>query len=269
MFFIVIYADILFIINFFITLLMLLVTAKLSKRETKTARLVAASVLGGLYSMIILADIPAPASLASKLLSAVPIVLTAFGFKRIKRFVYTYLLFIFSSFIFLGITVGCCMLFKTEYIAVNNDTVYFDVTAKGLLLCAFASYLISCAAVRLYNKKLSAGEIYTLKIINGDKEVTLLALSDTGNRLREPFSDSPVIVASEEKLKDVFSDKHLRYIPAHTVSSSAYLEAFKPDKIYIKTSKGEKEIENAYVALTKEINDSACSAVINPEILSI
>ncbi len=269
MFFIVIYADILFIINFFITLLLLSVTARLSKREIKTVRLVLASAFGGAYSMIILADIPRWVSFLSKFLSAFVIVFIAFGFKRLKSFITASYIFFFSSFVFLGVISGIYLIFKTPLIALNNGTVYFDISARGLLLCAFISYLLSCLIVRLYNKRLEKGEVYSMKIINGGKTVNLLALTDTGNRLREPFSDSPVIVADEEKVKPVFSEKTVRLIPAATVSSSTYLTAFRPDRIVIKTPSGDRELENAYVALSGEMKDERCSAVINPNILSL
>ena len=45
----VIYVDVLFIVNFFITFFLLLVTAKLSKRDDKLGRCVLASFIGGLY----------------------------------------------------------------------------------------------------------------------------------------------------------------------------------------------------------------------------
>ena len=269
MFFIVIYVDILFVVNFFITLLLLLLTARLTKREVKTLRLVFSSVFGGAYSMIILADIPFYLSVISKLTSALIIVFIAFGFKRLKRFAAACLIFLFSSFVFLGIISGIYLIFRSPLIAVNNGAVYFDISARGLLLCAFISYLLSCIVIRLYNRKLEKGEVCPMKIINGGKTVSLTALTDTGNKLREPFSDSPVIVADGEKVKSVFSEKTLRLIPASTVSSSTYLMAFKPDKIIIKTKNGEREIENAYVALSTEMKDSPCSAVINPEILCL
>ncbi len=52
----VIYVDILFVVNFFITFFLLQVTAKFSKRSEKLWRIVLASFIGGVYSLVILWD---------------------------------------------------------------------------------------------------------------------------------------------------------------------------------------------------------------------
>ena len=52
----VIYIDVLFVVNFFITFFLLLVTAKFSKRSDKLWRTVLASFIGGIYSLVILWD---------------------------------------------------------------------------------------------------------------------------------------------------------------------------------------------------------------------
>lgn len=267
-FIIVIYVDVLFIINFFITFLLLEVTAKLTKKEAKTGRLVLSSAFGGLYALIILADIPAYLSVLSRLAAAVLLLLLAFRFYRVKSFALALVVFLFVNFIFLGIIVGIYLLFHSEKIAVNNGTVYFDIGARGLLLCAFLAYVLSCVIVRLYNRRVAAGEVYTLCVESGGQSVTLFALADTGNRLREPFSGAPVIVAQEQSVQALFDEQRQRLIPASTVSSTAYLRAFKPDKVTVKTAKGSEVIENVYIALSEQLQDG-CSAVINPEILCV
>ncbi len=267
--FIVIYVDILFIINFFITFLLVSLTARLTKRRVKTARLVFASAFGGIYSLIILVSIPFYISLMLKVLSAAVIIFIAFGGMRLKSFALCVFVFLFSSFVFLGIITGALMLFKSERIAVSNSTPYFNIGARGLLISAFFAYVISCAVVRLYNKKVSAGEIYTLKIERQGQSVTLFALADTGNKLREPFSGSGVIVASREKVKPLSKNSALRVIPASTVSGSAYLEAFMPDRVIIKCKNKTETALSVYVAMSGDMDNSEYSAVFNPEIISV
>ncbi|MCR5207692.1 MAG: sigma-E processing peptidase SpoIIGA [Eubacterium sp.] len=265
---IVIYVDVLFVINFFITFLLLSLAARLTKRSARTVRLILASALGGAYSLIILIDLPFYLSLPLKAASAAVIVLAAFGFKRLKSFLLSVGAYLFSSFVFLGIITGSCFLFKTQSVTVNNQSVYINIGARGLLISAFFAYIISCGVVRVYNKRVSAGEIYTLKIERRGQSVTLFALADTGNRLREPFSGSPVIVASSDRFKDFNTDGG-RIIPASTVNSASFLTAFKPDRVIIKNDKGSESAENVYVALSDDMKSKEYSAVFNPEILSV
>lgn len=270
MFFIVIYLDVLFVINFSITFLLLEITAKLCKKSYKLFRLISSAALGGLYSMIILVDnLPQYVSLLSKIVACVVLVLTAFKFYRVKSFLITVGIFLFSNFLFLGIIVGICLLSSTRAIAVNNSTVYFNVGAKALLFSAAGAYAAASLVVRIYNKSVSKGDIYSLVIENGGKSVCLFALADTGNKLREPFSDSPVIVADKGKLADLFENQKPRIVPVASVNKNSCLNAYKPDKITVKTAKGEEVIEKAYIALSDTIKSNGFSAVINPEILSL
>ena len=259
-----------FVINFFITFLLLEITARLTKKEAKPARLIFASALGGAYSLIILVNGLNPIfSAVLKVLAALVIVLVSFRFYRLKSVFLTAFVFVFSSFLFLGIIAGVYLVFKSDLIKLNNMTVYFDIGARELVLSAFFAYVLSCLIIRIYNRGVSKGAVYTLTVENNKKCVTLFALSDTGNLLREPFSNSPVIVASAERVKPLAENCALRLIPTSTVSSETFLEAFKPEKITVKASGKTEVVENAYVALGNGFENSEYSAVFNPEILSV
>ena len=266
---IVIYADVLFIVNFFINFFLLRLTARLTKKTADVKRLILSSALGGAYSLIILVDIPDTLSVVLKIAAGIIMVLCAFRFYRVGSFFVTCGVFLFSSLVFLGIIIGAVLLFKPDTVAVKNGSVYFDIGARGLIICSAFAYAVSSLIVRLYNRRLAAGDMYLLKIENGGKCVNALALADSGNRLREPFSGDSVIVVKTDIVKDVFDEKSLRLIPASTVNSSSYLKAFKPEKITVKNSGGQEVIENVYVAMSDEIKKDACSALINPEILSL
>lgn len=267
---IVIYVDLLFVINFFVTFFLLLITSKISKKDYSVLRFILASALGGLYSLIILVDdMNELLLLGTKVAVCLLIVFAAFKFTRLKNYCFTVLLFLAANFIVLGVVVGAYFLFGSERITVHNSVIYFDIGARGIIISAFCAYVISCAAVRFYNRRLSSNELFTLVIENNGSSVTMFALSDTGNKLREPFSDSPVIVADESLCRPLVDKKRVRAIPTSTVNGGGILMAFKPDKIILKSSKGREVIENAYIALSDDIKDDKYSAVLNPEILSV
>lgn len=268
--FIVIYVDVLFIINFFMTFFLLQITAKLCKNPSPMPRMIIASVIGGLYSMIILLDkLPEIVVLLSKFIAAGIIVLVAFRFSRARLYFISVGIFLFSSFVVLGVVVGIYMLFDIDSIAVNNSAIYFDVSAAGIILAGLVAYILSSIAMRLYNRVLTKRELYTLVIENKGRSVTMLAMLDTGNRLREPFSNTPVIVVKGDLVSDIVGDSKIRYIPASSIGSRTLLTSFKPDRILLKSSKNTEVITNAYVALSYNLNSDGFSAVLNPEILSV
>lgn len=256
--------------NFFINFFVLQITAKLCKKKIKVFRIIASSAIGGFYSLIILIDkIPIILLALSKIFVALIMVLVAFDFYRVKSYLCVSLTFLFSSLIMLGVIVGAYFITKSKYITINNSVVYFDIDSKQLVLCSFLAYLISCVVVRMYNRSLSKSEIYTIEIENMDKCVSVYAFADSGNRLREPFSNFPVIIVKRELVESMCNTSHLRLIPTTTVNNSSMLQAFKPDKITIKGIKNKEVIENAYIAMSDEINSDSFSAIINPEILSV
>lgn len=260
----------LFIINFFINFFLLEITAKLTKKSPKLFRIIISSAIGGAYSLIILADeLPNYILILSKILVAGIMLLVAFSYHRVTGFLLTLLIFVFSGFLLLGVIVGIYFVTKSDLIAINNSTVYFDISARMLLASAFFAYLISCLVVRLHNKQLSKKEVYSIEITNNGETVNLYGFVDTGNKLREPFSNSPVIVVQRDKVEAIIGSSQLRFIPASTVGGDALLTAFKPDKVVIKASNKSEVIENAYIALSNDVNAKGFSAVINPEILTV
>ena len=126
--------------------------------------------------MIILVDnLPWYISLISKIAACVLIILIAFKFYRVKSFAVALGIFLFSNFLFLGIIVGIYLLSGNQMIAVNNSTVYFNIGAKALLFSAAAAYVVASLVVRIYNKSVSKGDIYSLVIENGGRSVSLFA----------------------------------------------------------------------------------------------
>ena len=165
MIFIVIYVDVLLCINFFITFLILELTAKLAKKQTPLFRLIIGSCIGALYSLIIFVDkIPIILTELSKLVSVLIIIAAAFHFYRLTQYIKTVLIYYFSSVIFLGITMLLCFTLKLKFIAVNNSVVYFNLSAPMLILSGILAYAVSGVVIKIYNRTLSKKDIYTLII---------------------------------------------------------------------------------------------------------
>ncbi|MGN1122943.1 MAG: sigma-E processing peptidase SpoIIGA [Eubacterium sp.] len=261
----IIYVDVLFVINFFITYLLLLFTSALLKQRTSMPRMLAAAFEGGLYSLVILVDsLSFLITVIGKLAVSLLIVFTAFGFKRLSVFIKTAVLFYFSNMLFLGIICAVIFAFKTDAIAVSNGVAYFDISAKILLVSAAAAYIISIIVIKIYNHTTGKNEIYSITIFKGNNELHLYAFADSGNKLREPFSDYPVIVADKSKV----SFDAERVIPFNTVAGEGVLQAFKPDKVVISNSKVSFETDKVYVAMSN-IDSKDFSAILNPQLLNI
>lgn len=261
----VIYVDVLFVVNFFITYLLLLFTRLVTKSDSKNFRLLLSAFTGGCYALVILADeLHFMLNILFKFLMSAVMILIAFGFKRISLFARTLAIFYFSNMVFLGVIFAFWLAFRPDGVVINNDTVYFDISAKNLLLAASAAYIISVAIIKIYNRTTGKNEIYTLTVYKGDEEVKLFAFADSGNKLKEPFSDYPVIIVDSSKI----SFETERIIPYNTVGGEGLLKAFKPDKVVISSGRNSFETRNVYIAAT-EIQSKEFSAILNTDLLNI
>lgn len=260
-----VYVDVLFVINFFITYLLLLLTRALTKCTSNQWRILAGAFLGGAYSLIILApSLNALSTIVGRLIVSVIIVFASFGFRRLAVFVKSVLCFYFSNLVFVGIILAIWLTLRPKGIIINNDTVYFDIPALTLLVLALAAYVISIGIIKIYNYTISKREIYSLTVIREEHQWHLFAFADSGNRLTEPFSDYPVIIASREKIDFPCE----RIIPYNTVGGEGMLNAFKPDRVVISNGKATFECDRVYVALGN-VDSKEFSAILNPQILNI
>ncbi len=261
----VIYVDVLFVVNFFITYLLLLLTKLIVKENAKTPRLLAASFAGGAYALVILLDeLNFFVTALGKIFASVIIVLIAFGFKRLLEFIKKLCVFYFSNMLLLGVILGIWLIFKPDGVAIHNDVLYFDIPAKILLISALAAYLAALLIVKIYNRTIGKNEIYSLTVIKDGQSYHMYAFADTGNKLKEPFSDYPVIVVDSSRIS--FDTE--RIIPFNSVGGEGMLKAFKPDRVIISAGKRSFETDKVYIAAST-VHSKDFSAILNPEIINI
>ena len=188
----VIYVDVLFVVNFFITYLLLFATSFLAKSEMKQYRAIIASLAGGLYSLVIICDkLNFLISTLGKIAVSILIVFIAFGFKRFTVFLKNFFVFYFSNLIFLGVIYAVYMYFSPNGVTVKNSSVYFNITATQLVLSAFGAYIVTFIIIKITNRTLAKGEIYSLSIFTDDKEYKLFALPTAVINLKNLFRIIP------------------------------------------------------------------------------
>lgn len=219
--------------------------------------------------IIFVQSLPLAIQILSKIFSAFVVVLVAFSFHRISQYLKVTLIFFLSSIALLGTCVGACFLFRLKFLTINNSVIYFDLSAKTIIACAICAYLVSSALLRFYNRTLSKKEVYSLVIKNNEITVSLRAFLDTGNHLREPFSNEPVILAKSCYCAQLAEGTKTRLVPLTTVSGASFVKAFKPDQILLKSPNGEELIENAYIGLVEDLGSENYQAILNYDILSI
>lgn len=160
-------------------------------------------------------------------------VAVTFEIKPIKQF-FKRLFFLFAiTFLFGGVTYAIYIFIDRDILVYSNGIIYFDVNMTFLVICSVISYLIITFITKYTDKKSSKNKEYYVTIENNGKTVSCTGLMDTGNNLREPFSDYPVIMADKSVFNSVYTDESIRIIPVSTVNGESIIKAFKPQKITI------------------------------------
>ena len=202
-----VYADVLFSLNACINYLMLLISARVAGAQICRIRLAAAAALGGVYAVAAL--LPGCACLQSgwmKALMWAAMLVLAFGAS--KKTVRLALLFLASSFAFGGVVYALVGLLGTGVMLLPGGT-FYPVSAGALLTLAGVTYLLSWLVFSRLGEH-SGGQIVTITLTLGAHMVTVRALRDSGNTLKDPITNEPVLVADWQTAKQLLPEENLQ-----------------------------------------------------------
>jgi stage II sporulation protein GA (sporulation sigma-E factor processing peptidase) len=128
--------------------------------------------------------------------------------------------------------------------------VIYSFPYEWLLISIMIVYLvIHRLVVFIKDRKDITTLIYVVDIVTRDNKRTVKAFLDTGNELREPATNLPVIIVEKDVMVGIDLDKYDKfYIPYQGVNGYAgKMEGFKPD--YVQVYYGDKiQYEEVIVA---------------------
>ena len=260
-----VYVDILFVVNCFIDLMLLLCVGRLLHLRTKPVRLLLAALTGGGLSLwALLPPLPALLNLLPDLLGAALLVLVAFGKAPPKRFAVRAAAFFSVSFSFCGLMVFVCTVLRPKGLAVYNDVVYFNISPFVLIILTLICYYMLLLLKRI-TKGAAGKQICTVTLRCGGKEAVFRALADTGCQVREPFSGEYVIIAERCCLAELpLLNFSKRIIPFESLGGAGCLEGMRAEEILIDG----REISNRlYIGVCEDVLQGEVKAIVPYEIL--
>ena len=181
----VLYIDSLFWLELTADTLLLWAAGKLCTAVRKSWRLLLAGAFGAAYAVLTVCWSPA-ATFPGKAAALLGMRLVAYGGER--RLWKLALAFLCMCAVFSGVTMAVVLTAGRS-------------SARALLFSLGVSMGVCALPFRFAGKK---GGTVRLTLTGEGGEVTVPALRDTGNELREPISGAPVILASEETLMALF-----------------------------------------------------------------
>ena len=282
----VVYGDLLFLINFSMDFLCFYLSCLLIHRKMNTLRMVFASALGGVYSVLALfINVGGITALVIDLLVLMCMCLLAYGIKEqgFLRFVKTVFLYFFVSALLGGIMTALFSLFNSMDIldSLKQEGDGIDVWIFALL--AIVGSLFAFRGGKIYKTSFSKEKV-SLVIENEGKAVELCALVDSGNLVTEPISGKGVVFVSVEKCKNIIDETlydaitnnsyiedigisvkyKIRIVPTCSISGGTYLPALIFPQITLKKGKYRKKLD-VYIAFVSDKSLGQYDAIISDE----
>ena len=255
-----VYVDTLVFTNVIIDYILLNITGKILKINYKQFRLILASFLGGISSLIIL--LPSLHFLFNfvvRLFVTVIIVLTGFGYKNLRYFAKRIFVLFLITTSFSGLILFMLSVVKSDFISVNNSVVYFNISPLMLIVMTTIAYILLLLIDKIRLEK--GCLIHKIKIKYDGKEYEFFSKYDTCCNVKEPFSGSEVILAEERLVKNIIvPEGKYRIIPFNSLGGEGIIKGFLPQELYIDNIKIRREV---YIGITKDIFKGEVNSVFN------
>lgn len=231
-----IFADLLIAINAFVGFVCLLGCAAITGIHPGRWRIIGASVVMGISSLLVLTGV-----MEHRLLRigvCLGCLALAYGRRPAKIWLRLLIAFCAVCSVFAGVMSGVVFLFSPQRIFAIDGAVYFDIPALWLVLlvsggygivyvCALLSRRHTCKSVRV--------------VVHQQGRLTgLIARLDTGNVLRDPYLGGPVIIVSNTAAKKIGCRQANIRVPCSHVGGDDMLRGFYTEGVDIFSSTGQK-----------------------------
>ena len=206
-----VYLDVVLLENLCMNYIILFATGYLMKIKMRQIRIIASSLLGGIYAVVAYLEIlPIYSSFVMKIILSILMVYLAFFPKGIKSLCKQLVIFYLTSFAFGGCAFALLYFIKPQNILIRNGVYVGTYPIKIALLGGIVGFIITYIAFRVIKTKLHKRDmIYNVQIQIEDKTLNLKAMLDTGNLLKDPISGIPVVVVEKSKLYSILPTKLL------------------------------------------------------------
>jgi len=298
-----IYLDMVFLINFLMDYILLWAAARFSQVNTSFLRLALGALVGAFYSLaLLLPSLNFLLSISLKILFSVVMVLTAFPYQGFRRFIQSLGYFYIVAFTMGGAVLGALYLLSEEtdiYQIVKGIFIFIaNIKFTWLFVAAAAAFFLVKYGVTFVKSNFLKSFFSVPIIIRfGNKEVSARALIDTGNQLRDPLTQRPVMVAEYDLLKKILPSEiskvfdegndidlekitsvlentnwvsRVRIIPYSSIGKyRGMLLGLRPDEVLVITSDGIVKIKDIIVGIyhKKLSPEGNYRALLHPEVL--
>ncbi len=245
----IIYIDLLLIINFLFDVLLLLTINVVLKRYTSLKKIFIASIFGEITLISLIIPFSSFTLFLIKIILGTIMIIIAFGYKNIKYTLYNLLyLYMLST-----ILSGFIYYLNIEF---NSNCLMFIIISP-IILYIFIKSTKALIEIKNY--------YYKIKIVlNDGEELLLTSFLDTGNKLIDPITNKPIILINKKKIKSNINIRSPMFVPYNALNNHGLLECIKPKYIIINN----KKLNNYLIGLSeKSFKLNGVECLLNYKIL--
>lgn len=197
-----IYIDVVLIENLIMNYIILFATGIILKNEINHIRIILASLLGAIYSILAYTSVlNIYSSLILKIILSVIIVYIAYNPQNVKQLWKDILIFYLTSFVFGGAAFALIYIVKPQDILMKNGLFLGTYPLKTIILGTIIAFIVIITAFKIVKTKITKNDMFCkIKIKVNKQEIETKAMIDTGNLLKEPITNTPVIVVEHTLL---------------------------------------------------------------------
>ena len=208
----IIYIDIIFIENIIMNTIILYATAIILKQKVKNIRLIISAVIGSIYSILMyITKLTIYSSIISKFILSVVMAYVAFKPNDVKKIFKQIIIFYLTSFVFGGVALNLIYFLRPENINIKNGLFTGEYALKVIMLGAIMAFIIIKISIKIIKTKFNAKDMYCyIKLKINEKQIETKAMIDTGNLVKEPITNTPVVIVEESLLEGIIPKEILK-----------------------------------------------------------
>ena len=209
-----IYIDIVLIENLIMNSIILLATGLILKVKIRIIRIIVASLLGAIYSVVsYMSILEIYTSMILKGILSIVIIYIAFNPQTIKQMWKNLLIFYLTSFVFGGAAFALIYIIKPQDILMKNGLFLGTYPLKTIILGAIFAFILIITAFAVVKTRISKKDMFCkIEIQLKGKKIETTAMIDTGNLLKEPITNTPVVVVEHTLLYDCIPKEILNHL---------------------------------------------------------
>lgn len=228
----IIYIDLVFLINFIIDFLLLLTVNVALKRYSKIRRLALGSILGSVSLLSLFIPINGIILSILKIIMGLLMVIVAFGYKNL-RYTFYNLLYLFMCSVILG---GFLYYLQVQFSYSNDGFVfYYEGLAINYVFLLVIAPLILYVFIKSINVLKEVKNYYykVTIVFSNDFNLNITGFLDTGNKLVDPITNKPIILINKKLIKGKYNIRSPMYVPYNAFNNHGLLECVKPKDLYV------------------------------------